>query len=129
MTLHLSCSAWGRAWLLGRLVLLVGLVVGFASADLAVAGQPLLSEKHKTASLECNACHKENPPKVAAPMATCIACHGGTYEKLMEKTQAVKPHNPHQSHEGEIECGECHRVHKPSVDYCERCHQFGFKVP
>ena len=92
------------------------------------ADRPLLAEKHKAASLGCDACHKENPPKAAAPTSICTACHGN-YEKLAQLTQKVMPHNPHESHEGEMDCAECHHVHKPSVDYCGKCHQFDFKVP
>ena len=92
------------------------------------ADRPLLAEKHKAASLGCDACHKENPPKAAAPTSICTACHGN-YEKLAQLTQKVMPHNPHESHEGEMDCAECHHVHKPSLDYCGRCHQFDFEVP
>jgi hypothetical protein len=26
-------------------------------------------------------------------------------------------------------CESCHRGHKPSVDFCAQCHDFGFTVP
>ena len=92
------------------------------------ADRLLLIEKHKTAGLNCDACHAENPPMVSAPMEVCMSCHGN-YEAIAEKTRKVTPHNPHESHQGEVECGECHHVHKASVDYCGQCHQFAFKVP
>ncbi len=92
------------------------------------ADRPLLIEKHKAAGLNCGACHAENPPPMAPPMLTCMNCHG-KYEVIAEKTRNVTPHNPHESHQGEVECGECHHVHKASVDFCGQCHQFGFKVP
>ena len=103
-------------------------VVGVFTSMLFAADAPLLADRHKSAGLACDACHKENPPKVAAPETACQGCHG-SYEKVAQLTEQVTPHNPHQSHEGELECGECHHAHKPSVDYCYKCHQFGFKVP
>jgi len=114
--------AWRACWLTGALV------VACAASWAWGAERPLLIEKHKAAALACDACHKENPPRTAPPVATCTGCHG-TYETIAEKTQNVTPHNPHQTHEGEIECWECHHVHKPSEDYCAKCHQFDFKVP
>lgn len=119
-------------WIVGGSVLAcaaVLIILGVvAVTPVRAADRPLLVEKHKNAGLACDACHAENPPKTAAPVAACTGCHG-TYEKLAELTDKVSPHNPHQSHEGEIECGECHHVHKASVDYCAKCHQFGFTVP
>jgi hypothetical protein len=103
-------------------------IVALASPWAWGAERPLLIEQHKAAGLACDACHSENPPKAAATMAACQQCHG-EYAKLAQKTQEVKPKNPHESHEGEMECGECHHVHKASVDYCAKCHDFGFKVP
>jgi hypothetical protein len=124
-----------RHQILGAILGCVG--VALAILALGPAGQALptwaaerrlLLEKHTSASISCDACHKENPPKVAAPTPICTACHGN-YEKLAQLTQKVTPHNPHESHEGEMDCAECHHVHKPSVDYCGKCHQFDFKVP
>jgi Zn finger protein HypA/HybF involved in hydrogenase expression len=111
-------------------VSLLNLTIGLISQALPAwaADRPLLVEKHQSASLGCDACHKENPPKTPAPTPICTACHGN-YEKLAQLTQKVMPHNPHESHEGEMDCAECHHVHKPSVDYCWKCHQFDFKVP
>jgi fumarate reductase flavoprotein subunit len=92
------------------------------------AERSLLIEAHKAAGLNCDACHTESPPKAAATTAACIKCHGN-YEAIAKRTEEVTPHNPHESHQGELECGECHHVHKPSEDFCTQCHQFGFKVP
>src|SRR5512136_2778690 len=38
----------------------------------STAQGPLLGDKHKTAGIECSACHKENPPKEIAPTAACL---------------------------------------------------------
>jgi len=38
--------------------------------------------------------------------------------------------NPHQSHNGELDCAVCHHMHKASEKYCIQCHsQYDFKVP
>jgi len=89
---------------------------------------PPLEEKHKNAGITCEACHKEKPPSQPVLAAVCLSCHG-SYSELGEKTKDVKPHNPHESHLGELDCDNCHHVHKPSVNYCGKCHTFGFKVP
>jgi hypothetical protein len=86
-----------------------------------------LADRHKGAGIECSGCHKETPPKEEPAMEACLKCHG-PYEKLAAKGEKLE-HNPHASHLGELECSNCHHGHKPSVDYCARCHTFGFKVP
>ncbi len=91
------------------------------------AQAPLLEEKHKKAGLNCDACHKENPPANSVPVEACLGCHGD-YSKLAEQTGKAKP-NPHDSHEGPIACEKCHHNHKPSENYCASCHNFGFRVP
>jgi hypothetical protein len=55
----------------------------------------------------------------------CLKCHG-TYDELAQKTSNVKP-NPHQHHLGEIECGLCHKSHRPFVNHCAECHDWNFK--
>jgi hypothetical protein len=56
----------------------------------------------------------------------CLKCHG-TYDELAQTTSNVKP-NPHLHHEGEIECGLCHKSHRPFVNYCAECHDdFNFE--
>jgi Zn finger protein HypA/HybF involved in hydrogenase expression len=113
---------------IGASLLILTISVNSQGSPAWAADRPLLVEKHQSARLGCDACHKENPPKTPAPTPICTACHGN-YEKLAQLTQKVMPHNPHESHEGEMDCAECHHVHKPSVDYCGKCHQFDFKVP
>jgi len=87
----------------------------------------LLGDQHKEVGIQCEGCHKENPPKNKVPVAVCLGCHGD-YKALAEKTQKVDP-NPHMSHEGKLPCETCHHSHKPSEDHCASCHNFGFKVP
>ncbi len=91
------------------------------------AQQLLLADRHKDAGITCEGCHKENPPEKKSPMEVCIGCHGN-YDKLAELTQKSLS-NPHDSHLGEVDCGNCHHTHKPSEDFCSSCHNFGLKVP
>jgi len=62
--------------------------------------------------------------------ADCLTCHKD-YDHLIQLTANLekkypnlpKPgRNPHSSHFGEIDCRVCHRVHRPSVDFCSTCH-------
>jgi hypothetical protein len=32
--------------------------------------------------------------------------------------------NPHRSHLVELPCGQCHRIHQASTNYCNTCHLF-----
>jgi fumarate reductase flavoprotein subunit len=86
-----------------------------------------LGDKHKNMGVDCSGCHKEDPPKQNVPMAVCLGCHGD-YPKVAEKTKKLDP-NPHDSHLGEIECGQCHHAHKASVLVCAGCHEMDMKVP
>lgn len=100
--------------------------------SLGWAGQPLfLIDKHKKAGVACKDCHKESSSQKQVPMAVCYQCHGEQI-KLAERTQKVIP-NPHNSHidalMGDLKCELCHHVHKPSEDYCGKCHDYGFMVP
>jgi hypothetical protein len=111
-------------------VLAVGLwALGEYSGRAWAQGQgPFLADRHQAKGLNCATCHKENPPKAAVPSEICGQCHGD-YAKLAEKTSAVQPHNPHDSHLGEVACDQCHHGHKTSENACGQCHTFGFKVP
>jgi fumarate reductase flavoprotein subunit len=86
-----------------------------------------LGDKHKNMGVDCSGCHKEDPPQQEVPMAVCLGCHGD-YPKVAAKTNKVDP-NPHDSHLGEIECGQCHHAHKASVLVCAGCHDMDMKVP
>ena len=81
-----------------------------------------LADRHKKNGVACGACHKEAPPNHPVPMAVCLGCHGG-YETVAQANAAVDP-NPHDSHEGALECSSCHHAHKASENYCSKCHSF-----
>ena len=90
------------------------------------AGTAFLAGKHKSMGIDCVGCHKATPEKPPL-MTICLGCHG-PYDKLAARGEKLE-HNPHASHLGELECDNCHHGHKPSTDYCARCHTFGLKVP
>lgn len=90
--------------------------------------QKFLADRHKDRAMECSACHKESPPQKAVPSEVCKGCHDE--EKLaMKSAEKFGRQNPHDNHLGAIGCEQCHHAHKPSVDACAKCHQYGFKVP
>lgn len=58
----------------------------------------------------------------------CLKCHK-SYEALAERTKNVTP-NPHVSHQGAVNCEDCHKANKPakSVELmCNDCHKFTLK--
>jgi fumarate reductase flavoprotein subunit len=89
---------------------------------LAFAAEPLfLADRHKNSGINCESCQKENPPSEPIPMQVCLGCHGVDYSKLAERTKKV-PSNPHASHLGNAQCAYCHHGHRPSGNYCAKCH-------
>lgn len=83
-----------------------------------------LRELVSTATHDFEVPLKDHQPRPEA----CLRCHG-SYEVLAARTQnLIGPdgfalgRNPHDSHWGELDCGICHKMHKPSVDFCARCH-------
>lgn len=121
-----------QKFFLGMIVLalvLAACLLGERQGQLWAQGQgAFLADRHQAKGLNCAACHRESPPKAAVPSEICLQCHGPA-DKLAEKTSAVQPHNPHDSHLGEIACDQCHHGHKAPENACAQCHAFGFKVP
>jgi hypothetical protein len=72
------------------------------------ATMSMAADKHKERGLDCSACHKESPPKEAAPASACIRCHGDA-AAMAEKTAKKSP-NPHAAKE--LNCVMCHKAHK-----------------
>lgn len=99
-----------------------------ADADSSLVGKLPLSHSHQLAGEGCASCHGKGKP-AAVPTETCTKCHDA--DKLVEKTASVKPKNPHTSpHYGkELSCDNCHIAHGKSVNFCNDCHEFAFKVP
>jgi dienelactone hydrolase len=103
----------------------------YAVAQSALApgsGHGFLIDKHLAAKLDCGACHADRSSHVAPPMATCLGCHGGTYQKLAAMTASDQP-NPHASHLGQAPCTSCHHIHIASQTFCNTCHNFEMTTP
>jgi len=93
------------------------------------AGHGFLIDTHLAAGLHCAACHIESPPARPVAMATCLGCHGGSYDRLAATTASDHP-NPHQSHQGDVPCAACHSIHRASENFCASCHtDFRLNMP
>mgnify|MGYP001436858331 CR=1 FL=1 len=58
----------------------------------------------------------------------CTRCHD--YDKVVASTEnwgGEDGVNPHSSHQGELECTNCHSAHGTSTLYCNSCHNW--KLP
>lgn len=111
------------------LVLALSIVSGFSASGKDQG--TLLAEKHKAKSVDCAGCHKESPPAKAVPGTVCVKCHGDQ-AKLAQLTIKVTPNphaSPHLNPGDPLVCEECHHVHKPSENSCNKCHEFKFKTP
>jgi hypothetical protein len=125
----------GRSFLPAVFAAVLGLFVlaGVAPAVDRPAGsqaQPSAAarlDKHAARGLTCEVCHGSAKPSGPPPMSVCVGCHG-SYAQLAEQTGNLVP-NPHKSHMGELECGLCHKEHRPSILFCNTCHVFEMKVP
>lgn len=113
----------------------------------SVKDTKMLMAKHAAITKDCSSCHKEAdmakahegvtqaPPKLFRqrryPNDMCTACHG-SYDGLIEKTKSSTAFktvhndliNPHKTHVGQVECLNCHKMHKdrPPIEYCYGCH-------
>jgi len=94
-----------------------------------------LRGKHLAAELKCRDCHGTDTPDKRAPASRCKECHEGEIKiaskslPLHGKVGRVVEVNAHASHQDDLRCTLCHRVHSPSVLYCNECHEFDLKVP
>jgi Cytochrome c3 len=102
---------------------------------------------HEKAGIPCQACHtrstgdglrelfvnatrtQELPVRDHKVRAEeCLRCHGSNEYLASLTTELIGPdgfalgRNPHDSHWGPLDCGICHKMHKPSVDFCSNCH-------
>ncbi len=101
--------------------------IGFTAQAAGVA------DLHAKASLNCASCHDSSSPKAGATVSTekCSSCHGSLTaisEQAKKKGTAQKP-DPHVNHSIGLNCDECHKGHQESVNMCNRCHIFEYKMP
>lgn len=89
---------------------------------------PSKNASHSKLGFDCVTCHGDfKDPKEVTPLQKeqCLSCHGD-YKKVAERTSFLdkKEVNPHDGfhHKDELDCADCHREHKPSVNYCANCH-------
>jgi hypothetical protein len=82
---------------------------------------------HAEARVPCSSCHAKFSVEEDSNMEVCLKCHG-SYADMALVTKDTEP-NPHDSHLGEVDCTLCHKIHEPSMDLCEQCHAFDFKLP
>ena len=111
---------------LAALMMTALLAAGSASA----ADQKFGADRHVAMGLTCETCHGPDKANPATPgIKTCTQCHDT--KALVEKTKDVKPQNPHMSphYQDQLECTNCHFMHGETENFCDQCHQFGFKVP
>lgn len=105
---------------------LISLSVSFNIGSSQAKGPPFLAERHHNRNVSCIDCHGIGSQKEYGVSNHCLSCH--PLEKLVLRTEELEA-NPHRSHQGSLPCNECHKGHKPSVLYCERCHQFKMRTP
>jgi cytochrome c nitrite reductase small subunit len=101
----------------------------------------LLAHEHQRAGIPCQSCHPQDMQALLREQQVnlqagstvmivdsawaddeCLACHVDV-ATLAERTQGLDP-NPHASpHLGEVECVQCHKMHKTSEYACAECHE------
>jgi len=100
----------------------------------------LLANKHSTEGVTCHQCHEsslsiqaeEGLKFVTGDYKTpldkrefskdmCLECHN--FDEVKAKTN-FDGTNPHDSHNGELECNTCHSMHQQSNAMCAECHAF-----
>ena len=103
----------------------------------------LLAEKHAQAGVSCTSCHGRSLsesnmevvnyltgnyysplPELEVSMDMCFTCHGDADTvALRTSTESSDLNlNPHLDHFGDLECSDCHHMHRASFDYCAECH-------
>ena len=102
----------------GFLVFLAVAVVTLATLH-AQQTQSFTADRHIKRGLTCTQCHGEGAKKPVVK-TQCLACHS-SYAEVAERTEGLDP-NPHDSHQGEVECNQCHKGHKPDELSCTACH-------
>lgn len=112
-----------------KIVCLIALFLIGITQIYASEAAPFLADRHVSRGMKCQDCHApDNKLKQNGDLDVCASCHGD-YQAMIKKTEGKYETNPHAQHEGALPCSECHKGHKPSVNYCGGCHNFVYKVP
>ena len=97
----------------------------------ASAAETYLAGRHTERGVACASCHGIDAPAAGAAVKqeACLACHV-SLDQVAERTKARKlDPDPHYNHLVGLDCLECHRGHRPSVNMCASCHNLDFRVP
>ena len=100
------------------------------AANVQAADAKFGADRHVAMGLTCETCHgPDKANRVEPTIETCTQCHN--VKQLVDKTKNVKPTNPHVSphYQDQLDCINCHFQHGETENFCDQCHQFGFKVP
>lgn len=108
----------------------------------------LLAKKHADEDIGCQDCHEETLGKKIkkgvkfvtgnyetpmekrdfGTMEFCLDCHNDP-EKVEKDFETVKAEtvfedgsNPHENHNGDLDCNVCHNMHQKSEVLCQDCH-------
>ncbi len=111
--------------LVSFIILMTFSLVSICAADMTV------NKAHLDNDISCADCHGTATPEKRASAKTCIGCHSeipGTV-KTYSDAGNTREVNIHNSHDGQLRCTLCHRIHEPSTLYCADCHHFEVKVP
>lgn len=95
----------------------------------AAEGGKFLADRHMARGVVCVSCHGTQSPQPGAKVKTenCNACHQ-SLDAVAKRTAKVDP-NPHYNHLVGLDCVECHKGHRQSVNMCAGCHNIHYKVP
>ncbi len=104
----------------------------------------LLANKHAEADLVCHDCHESSIAIQAeegfkfitgnyqVPLEKrefsrefCLECHDD-FDTMVKAATNFEESNPHDSHNGEMECTVCHNMHQESEVLCSECHIFNW---
>ncbi|MDD6120904.1 MAG: cytochrome c3 family protein [Selenomonadaceae bacterium] len=104
----------------------------------------VLAQTHAEAGVNCIDCHDngiedkvqetvwyvtddfDDPPlKRDFGNEMCLKCHKDL-DAIVAKTDMGNGVNPHNSHLGDLNCEDCHKMHNKSEAACMKCHDFDF---
>lgn len=112
----------------------------------------LLAKKHADAGVKCHDCHETSlGNKMQEVIATvtgnyetplkkrnfgkreyCLDCHNDSkkvdkvFKTVKAETSYDDASNPHDNHNGDLDCNVCHNMHRKSEVYCQSCHTFSW---
>jgi hypothetical protein len=100
-----------------------------AGAEQNLRSRIPLGHIHGLHGTGCGGCHKDPAKPGQLSTGDCLVCHK-SFEVVAGRTATRRP-DPHNSpHYGNsVDCDVCHRIHKPSENFCAQCHDWKLTVP